>query len=274
MRGKAMNHVISLFREQFQNIHLIWKLSIYNVKSEYSNHYLGLFWNILQPLMQAAIYYLIFGLGLRGATAPEAGIPFIVYLISGLFPWLFISQAINVGSNAIYAQLGLVTKMRFPSSVLLSISFTNSLINLSFMTLIIMAVSLFSGYVNPLYFLTLIYFVIASFLLIFAINLIMSTLIILVRDFRNVLQNVIRMGFFLTPIFWQPGERGGLLQMISDLNPFAYLVMNFRNALIYGDGLLYGSLEQHIYFWGITLSFLVVGSYLHIKFRYKLIDYL
>src|SRR5690625_547457 len=129
-----MNHVLKLLNEQYRSLHLIWKLSLYNIKSEYSNHYLGLFWNILQPLMQAAIYYMIFGLGLRGATAPDADIPFIVYLISGLFPWLFISQAINIGSNSIYTQLGLVTKMRFPSSVLLSISYTNSLINLFFMT--------------------------------------------------------------------------------------------------------------------------------------------
>lgn len=269
-----MNHVISVFKEQFQNIHLIWKLSIYNMKSQYSNHYLGLFWNILQPLMQVLIYYLVFGLGLRGATAPDAEIPFIVYLISGLFPWLFISQSINSGSNAIQAQIELVTKMRFPSSVLLSMSFTSSLINLFFMTLIIMAVSLFNGYVNPIYYLSLIYFVLASFAIIFAINLIMSTLIILARDFRNVLQNFIRMGFFLTPIFWQPGDRGNMLNIISDLNPFAYLVMNYRNALIYGEDILYGTTEQHIYFWGIVIVLLTIGSYLYTKFRYKLVDYL
>lgn len=269
-----MNHVIKLLNEQYRSLHLIWKLSLYNIKSEYSNHYLGLFWNILQPIMQAAIYYMIFGLGLRGATAPDAEIPFIIYLISGLFPWLFISQAINIGSNSIYAQLGLVTKMRFPSSVLLSISYTNSLINLFFMTVIIGVISLFNQYSNPLYFLGLLYFLVASFALIFAITLVMSTLIILVRDFRNVLQNFIRMGFFLTPIFWQAGERGGLLQMVSDLNPFAYLVQTFRNALIYGDGFFYGDAVDHLYFWSITVFLLMIGSYLHMKFRYKLIDYL
>lgn len=269
-----MNHLTALLKEQYMNLHLIWKLSIYNIKSEYSNHYLGLFWNILQPLMQAAIYYMIFGLGLRGATAPDAEIPFIVYLISGLFPWLFISQAINIGSNAIHAQLGLVTKMRFPSSVLLSISYTNSLINLFFMTMIIGLVSVFNQYVNPLHFLSLIYFIIASFALIFAITLVMSTLIILVRDFRNVLQNFIRMGFFLTPIFWQASERGGLLQVVSDLNPFAYLVQNYRNAMIYGDAIIYGDGIDHMYFWSITVFILILGSYLHMKFRYRLIDYL
>src|SRR5699024_11510096 len=81
------------------------------------------------------------------------------------FPGLFISQAINGGSNAIYVQLGLVTKMTFPSSVLLSISFMNSLINLSFMTLILIVISVFNSYVNPVYYLSLIYFVVASFIL-------------------------------------------------------------------------------------------------------------
>src|SRR5699024_11693454 len=93
--------------------------------------------------------------------------------------------------------------MRFPSSVLLSISYTNSLINLFFMTVIIGLISLAGRYSSPVYFLGLLYFLVASFALIFAITLVMSTLIILVRDFRNVLQNLIRMGFFLTPVFWQ-----------------------------------------------------------------------
>src|SRR5699024_2947059 len=164
--------------------------------------------------------------------------------------------------------------MRFPSSVLLSISYTNSLINLFFMTVIIGLISLAGRYSSPVYFLGLLYFLVASVALIFAITLVMSTLIILVRDFRSVLQNLIRMGFFLTPVFWQAGERGGLLQMVSDLNPFAYLVQTFRNALIYGDGFFYGDGIDHLYFWSITLFLLITGSYLHMQFRYKLIDYL
>ncbi|MDM8328490.1 ABC transporter permease, partial [Staphylococcus felis] len=122
-----MKSLFVILHEQISNWKTIIQLAVYNMKSQYSNHYLGVFWNILQPLMQVGVYYLIFGLGLRGGGDRLVdGAPFIIHLISGLFPWLFISQSINQGANAIQANLGLVTKMKFPSSVLLSISFTNT----------------------------------------------------------------------------------------------------------------------------------------------------
>ena len=87
-----MFKIIEFFKEQWHHRRLIWKLSIYNIKSQYANHYLGAFWNILQPLLQVMIYYVVFGLGLRGDKADVEGLPFIVYLITGLFPWLFIQR--------------------------------------------------------------------------------------------------------------------------------------------------------------------------------------
>jgi ABC-type polysaccharide/polyol phosphate export systems, permease component len=154
-----MFKIIEFFKEQWHHRHLIWKLSIYNIKSQYANHYLGAFWNILQPLLQVAIYYLVFGLGLRGDRADVEGLPFIVYLISGLFPWLFIQQGINSASNAIQGQLSLVTKMKFPASVLLSTSILNALFNLLLVTSIVVGISLWNGYSEPIHYLGLLYFI-------------------------------------------------------------------------------------------------------------------
>ena len=60
-----MKIVTEIFKEQFNNLPKIFKLAIYNMKSQYANHYLGVFWNILQPILQVAVYYLVFGLGLE-----------------------------------------------------------------------------------------------------------------------------------------------------------------------------------------------------------------
>src|SRR5699024_7047490 len=107
-----------------------------------------------------------------------------------------------------------------------------------------------------------------------AIGLIMSTLVILIRDMKNILQNVIRMFFFVTPIFWALNESTGLMQTISAFNPFAYLVMNFRTALVLQEAPLYGGMSDHIYFWSITLFLFYVGVNVHYRFRDKLVDYL
>lgn len=269
-----MKELIKLIEEQVSHLELIYKLAIYNIKSQYSNHYLGVFWNFLQPMMQVGLYYVVFGLGLRGTHSDVDGIPYIVMLISGLFPWLFISQSINAGAGAIHSKLGLVTKMKFPSSTLLSISFTNALINLMITSSILFIISLYLHLVPLWHYLWFIYFVFSSYMLIFGISLVMSTLVILVRDTRNILQNVMRMAFFLTPIFWTLDHANHLMHKISALNPFSYLVGIYRICFIKASPHMYGNIYDHFYFWSVTLFILVIGAHIHFKFRNKLVDYL
>lgn len=269
-----MLKILEFFKEQWHHRHLIWKLSIYNIKSQYANHYLGAFWNILQPLLQVLIYFIVFGLGLRGDRGDVEGIPFLVYLISGLFPWLYIQQGINGASNAIQSQLSLVTKMKFPASVLLSTAILNGLFNLLLVTTIVMVISLWNGYSEPMHYLALLYFIFASSAIIFGISLIMSSLIIIIRDMKNILQNVIRMFFFMTPIFWSLSEANEILQIMASLNPFAYLLMNYRYAMVFESGPLYGEMADHLYFWSLTMILIYIGVHIHYRFKNKLIDYL
>lgn len=270
-----MKALIIILREQIENWQQILQLAVYNMKSQYSNHYLGVFWNILQPMMQVGVYYLIFGLGLRGGGDRLVdGAPFIVHLISGLFPWLFISQSINSGANAIQSNLSLVTKMKFPSSVLLSISFTNTLFNLFFMTSILFVVSVLHGYVPIWKYSLFIYFIIASFPAIFGISLLMSSLVIVIRDTKNVLQNVLRLGFFMTPIFWGLSSAQPILQTIARLNPFTYLVEVYRSAFVHHNPVLYGTPADHFYYWSFTFLVLTLGALVHHRFKDRLLDFL
>src|SRR5699024_6613379 len=139
-------------------------------------------------------------------------IPFIIYLISGIFPWLFISSSINSMSNAINGQMDLVTKMKFPASIFLTISFVNGLFSFLITTTILMVIAFIGGYSEPGHYIAVIYVLFATYALVMGIALIMSSLVIIIRDMRNVLQNIIRMLFFLTPIFWSLSEANEILQ--------------------------------------------------------------
>lgn len=269
-----MKEIFALFKEQITHINLIYKLAIYNIKSTYSNHYLGVFWNFLQPLLQVILYYIVFGLGLRGVKADVGHVPFIIHLISGLFPWIFISQSITGGSSAIQSRLGLVTKMKFPSSILLSISFVNTLINLFITSSILFVLSIYNQLVPWWHYFWFLYFIVASYAFIFGFSLIMSTLVILVRDTKNILQNVMRMAFFLTPIFWVLESANPIMHKINAYNPFGFLVGIYRSAFTKNDVLIYGTWHDHLFFWSLSLLLIFVGSQVHFKFRNKLIDYL
>lgn len=269
-----MNNLFKILKEQWQHRRLIIGLSVYNLKSQYANHYLGVFWNILQPAMQVLLFYIVFGLGLRGERGDVGDLPFLVHLISGLFPWMFISAAINATSNSIQGQLSLVTKMKFPSSILLSVTLVNGLINLAITTSLLLVISIINGYSSPIHYFGVIYFVFATVFFTSAIGLVMSTLIILIRDMKNILQNVMRMFFFVTPIFWSLTEANALLQNITSFNPVAYLVMNYRTSLVLQEAPLYGDMSDHIYFWSITLFIFYLGANVHYRFRDRLVDYI
>lgn len=268
-----MDKILHILKEQWIHRRLIWKLAIYRTKSKYANHYLGVFWDILQPALQVLIYYVVFGLGLRGPRSDVDDIPFLIYLISGIFPWLFISSSINSMSNAIQGQMDLVTKMKFPASIFLTISFVNGLFSFIITSGILMIISLVGGYSEPTHYLAIIYVLLATYALVMGIALIMSSLIIIIRDMKNILQNVIRMLFFLTPIFWSLGEANEILQRLSSLNPFAYLIMNYRYAFVFDEAPLYGTMIDHAYFWSITLLLIFIGSQIYYRFKDRLVDY-
>lgn len=269
-----MRPLFSILKEQWDNRKLIFSLSMYNLKSAYANHYLGIFWLIMMPLLQVGMYYVVFGLGLRGDRGDVGGLPFIVHLITGIFPWLFLSSSINATASAIQSQIGLVTKMKFPSSTLITMSIVSGIRGLLVTTGIVLVISLINGYSTPINYLVFFYFLGASVAIIFSVGLVMSTLTIIVRDLKNVLPNVIRMFFFLTPLFWSLDEANPLLQNIAAFNPFAYLVMNFRTAFVLETGPFYGDMSDHIYFWTLTLFIFFIGVHIHYRFRKTIVDYL
>ncbi|AOM81686.1 ABC transporter permease [Salisediminibacterium beveridgei] len=268
-----MKKIYALLLEQYHNRSRIYKIALYQIKSTYSNHYLGLFWSVLQPAMQVFIYWLIFGLGLRGDRGDVEGVPFVMYLITGLFPYLFFNQSVNTASNSVLSKLSLITKVRFPASTLISVSIIQSMINLFITTSFVIIISLLFGYSSPVNYLLFLYFLVAAFMLSFSISLFMSTMIVLIRDLKNVLQNVLRMFFFLSPIFWVANESHEVLVTLTKVNPLAYLVGIYRAAFIF-DEPFYGGVADFVYFWSLVMLILYLGVHVHYRFRNRLIDYL
>src|SRR5699024_786013 len=113
---KMLPHLYIL-KEQWDNRKLIATLNKYNLRSAYANHYLGLLWIIIMPILQVILYYVVFGLGLRGDRGDVGGLPFIVHLISGLFPWMFLSGAVNSAAGAIESLFISGAGMKLPASI-------------------------------------------------------------------------------------------------------------------------------------------------------------
>ena len=112
-----MNAMFMIIKEQVNNFYLMKRLSIYELKSANNNNYLGMIWEVLNPLIQMSIYWFVFGLGIRGGQGVD-GVPFVFWLSSGLVVWFFLNPAVMQGTKSVYKRMNMVSKMNFPLSVI------------------------------------------------------------------------------------------------------------------------------------------------------------
>src|SRR5690625_1527437 len=189
-----MKSAVTVIREQIDHFYLIRRLSLYELKSQNRNNYLGMAWEIINPSIQIMIYWFVFGTLRERAPIEVNGteLPFFPWLLAGFFLWIFFYQATIQGSKSIYTRLRMLSKMNFPMSVIPNyVIFSKFYIHL-FMLAITMIIFQFMGYFANIYYLQLIYFIFAAFCLIYALSLITSTLSTIIRDVHMFLNSTLR----------------------------------------------------------------------------------
>ncbi|GAB4073152.1 ABC transporter permease [Barrientosiimonas marina] len=273
-----MKSAINVIKEQVNYFHLIRRLSLYEMKSQNRNNYLGMAWEVLNPAIQILIYWFVFGtLRTRDDVAVgDMDIPFFFWLLTAFFLWLFFYQGTVQGSKSIYSRLGILSKMNFPMSVIPAFVISSKFyIHLAMMGIVIIILQ-FNGYYINSHYVQLLYFIVAAFVFIFALSLITSTLSTIIRDVHMFLNSTLRMLLYLSGVLWPISILGNMewLMNLMKLNPLFYLVQGYRHSLFGTEWYAVTQWEYTLYFWVLVAVLFIIGSALHMKFRRHFIDYL
>jgi teichoic acid transport system permease protein len=275
-----MLSVIKVINEQIKNFYLIRRLSFYEIKSQNKNTYLGMLWEILNPMIQISVYAFVFGIGIRGGSKVEGVVPFFSWLIAGISVWFFINQSIIQGSKSIYSRIKIISKMNFPMSVIPTYVIISKFYSHMMLLIVVIIILFFNGFPITLPIIQLPYFMFATIILLVAISLITSTLSTIVRDVQMVIQSLMRILLYLSPILWNLEESKFFQEhlyarVIMHLNPFYYIIEGYRSALLgYPSWYALNNLLYTGYFWTLVIFLLVVGSTMHVKFRDRFVDFL
>lgn len=138
--------------------------------------------------------------------------------------------------------------------------------------LVLIIIQLFSGVRYTVGVLWLFYYMAAAFLLMLGYTFFFSTLTVFVRDIAKIIQSVVRLLFFITPICWSLTPDNPLAGIMK-WNPIVYIIDGYRDTMLY-HGIISASPEQHLSFWAVTAVLLLLGTWLHWKLRDSFIDYL
>ena len=273
-----MNSVIMVLREQITNFYLIRRLSLYELKSKNKSNYLGMAWELINPAIQILIYWFVFGT-LRSRAPVEVNgieIPFFIWLLTAFFLWIFMYQSLIDGSKSIYTRLRMLSKMSFPFSVIPNFVIFSKLYIHLFMLAVTIIILQFSGFYISIHYVQLIYFLFSAIALLFAISLITSTISTIIRDFHMFLNATLRMLLYVSGVLWPITILSDFptLMKLMQLNPLYYLLEGYRASLLGGEWYIVTHWQLGLYFWGLVIVLLIIGSKLHVKFRRHLIDYL
>lgn len=268
-----MKSAVLICKELYQSLYLIRRLSVYEIKSKNKNNYLGIAWEIINPLIFIAIYWFVFGYGIRGNTGVD-GVPFLNWMMAGITIWFFVQPAITQGSKSIFSKIKMVARMNFPTSAIPTYIIVSKLYPHLVLMVIVGIYMQFTGYPVNMYYLQFPYFLFGTIALVVSFVLISSTLTVLVRDVQMFIQSSIRIMLYLTPFLWTTDSLPPAIQSAMQLNPLYYLVEGYR-AAYFGDGWYFISQwEYTLYFWGTVAVFFLIGAALHVRFRRHFVDFL
>jgi len=223
-------------RQIFRYRALLWNLTVREIKARYRGSVLGFLWSLANPLLLLAVYSLVFGLIFQQRI--EGARPYPLFLISGLFPWIWISTSILEGTMSIVSNAGLIRKAAFPGELLPLVSVLSNLIHFLFALPVLAAALLIGRFldfpVGGWTFLLLPLVVAVQVPMIAGIALALSALNVHFKDVRDMTTHAITLLFFLTPILYLLEVLPGKLQLLIHANPFTPFVLAYQEVLFHG----------------------------------------
>jgi ABC-type polysaccharide/polyol phosphate export permease len=111
----------SRLRELYARRETILYLVSSNLKAGHRNKALGNLWNLLDPLLSLAVYFVVFGLLFQQARGRSGN--YLIYLFVGVLVFRFLDGTIHQAVNCIRGNRGLIHEINFPKAIFpLSIS--------------------------------------------------------------------------------------------------------------------------------------------------------
>lgn len=267
------NFLLEYPYEIWNNRKLLWSLAVSDFKTRFAGSYLGIVWAFVQPIVTVLVYWFVFEKGLKSGAVLD--VPFVLWLIAGIVPWFFFSDALNMGTNALIEYQYLVKKVVFQITILPVVKvLSNCFVHIAFV-IFTMVLFVAYGYYPNLYWLQIVYYSFCTFVFVLGLSYATAALVGFFRDLSQIISIVLQVGVWMTPIMWNIETMGigdGLKNLLM-LNPMYYIVAGYRNALIHGVW-FWEDMGQTIYFWCVTLVVLCGGMYIFKRLRPHFADVL
>ena len=212
------------FRDLFY--FLTWK----DLKVKYKQTVVGAAWAIFQPFITMVIFSIFFG---RLAQMPSDGIPYPIFVYTGLLFWTLFNTGLTNASNSFVVNEKIVTKIYFPRFILPASAIITNVIDFFIASFILVLLMMYYQYMPTLSGLLLFPLLLCMTIFsAFGIGIFFASLNVKYRDVRFILPFFIQLLMFLTPVIYPVSIAPEKYQWLLGINPMSGVIDVARSSLL------------------------------------------
>ena len=219
------------FGELWRYRELLYTFAWRDIKVRYKQTILGIAWAVFQPLFTMIIFTIFFG---NLAKMPSEGVPYPIFVYTGLLFWTYFSTALTNGSNCLIDNEAIIKKIYFPRIILNMATAVTPLIDFCFAFVTLIILMLGYGYFPSLIGLVSIpFFLLISLTVASGLGMFLASINAKYRDVRYILPFFIQLIMFVSPVIY-PVSIIPRFKWISYLNPMSGVITSVRSLLLEG----------------------------------------
>jgi ABC-type polysaccharide/polyol phosphate export permease len=224
--------VVPAVREVWRRRELVRTLAERDLRVRYKQAFLGIAWSILTPLALMVVFTVFFQ---RVARVDTGGAPYALFAYLGLLPWTFFSTSVSQGGQSLVVNNQLVNKVYCPREVFPLASITVAAVDTLLATLVLGFLFAITGFMPRPTTVWVPVLLAVQVAFTFGVTLVMSAVLVFLRDLRHVLPIILQLGLFATPVAYGMDVVAPSLRMLySALNPLAPVIDGYRRAILLG----------------------------------------
>ena len=217
------------FQELYRYRDLFWLLVKRDISLRYKQSFLGVVWAVLQPLLPALMFTLIFGVF---AKMPSDGASYLLFVFCSTSLWSLFSQSLSRAGNSLVGNANLVTKIYFPR-IIIPLSSVGAVVFDFLIACVVLAILMAVHHVTPTIRVLLFpVFVLQAFVTAVGISLWLSALNVKYRDFSYALPFVIQVWMYVTPVVYSASIVPAKWRLLFSMNPAVGFIEGARWSLI------------------------------------------
>jgi len=237
---------------------LLLQLAKRDLTAAYSGSVAGNVWVVVDPLTYVALTLLFFQFAFKGVDT--GGVPYVAWVLPVIIFWTYSTTVLSASVGAVREYGYLLRHRNFDMRQVVVIKVLSaSVVHAMLMLVVLLVLALFLEVRVSAQTLGVFYYYFAMCCLLVPMGWLLSALGTFWKDMRNLVSICLQVGFWISPIFWEPERFPKPVALVMYLNPLYYPMHGYRQSVLSAD---FGShfWLATVYFWLVVALLLFFGS--------------